>query len=212
MKDKENQHTSLLTFGERLDYFLRSAHITRANYAEILEVSGSSVSNYISDRQEMKYNSLLKTYNLGCDLTWLLTGEGVMFAKNQQGKKLAMQETQYYDDETEEELRAAHERYALVRQWLTVTGSIEEYWMKCREVQPEMTLNEVLALEGRAVLPERGLREQYYLWLIESGINIDWLIGGGEDAEEPFTKTPEGKALLETIIHRIERKLALMGV
>jgi hypothetical protein len=103
-------------------------------------------------------------------------------------------------------------RYSLVRSWLTVTGSMEEWWMKCREVQPDMTFNEVLALEGLAEMPLRGNREKYNMWLAESGINLEWLVGVGENVDEPFAQTKEGEGLQKAIFHRVtQRKLALVA-
>ena len=78
--------------------------------------------------------------------------------------------------------------------------------MKCREVQPDMSFNEVLALEGLAEMPERGLRDEYYLWLVQSGINIEWLIGAGDDVVHPFSDDVAGTSLRDAVLTRAQRR------
>ena len=64
------------TLGDRLSKAMRAADVTRADIAEYLGVSPTTIGNYTSDRVPVKKQTLrLWSMRTGVPLTWLETGE-----------------------------------------------------------------------------------------------------------------------------------------
>lgn len=279
----ENKQT---TFGERLEFFIKIAEFSKAEYAESVGVNPNTVTNYLNDRTSPPLSVLRATYQMGCNLNWLITGDGSVYADNFMGsivarktdgeemvtdemsrkyenaKRKALESlddeaigqlmrrffynmvltVDHLENEPQMKRRIGHflngnlennfdpfapppptlneerenyriqrlqesewkkleeYRYSLVRSWLTETGSIEEWYLKCKEALPNITFNEVMALEGHAFVEyNHETQTALYEWLGKNGISVDWLLGLSEDANEPFRNTPEGEKLRKKV-------------
>lgn len=63
------------TIGKRLRQFAKDKYGTVRKLAELLEMSEENLSQYTRDKSKPGANMLLKLNELGCDLSWLLTGK-----------------------------------------------------------------------------------------------------------------------------------------
>jgi transcriptional regulator with XRE-family HTH domain len=76
------------TKGERLRHFAKFLSGTLAAFAEELGIAPSQLQNHITGNRFPKDDMLEKIAALGCNIHWLLTGEGLMFADNEAGRAL----------------------------------------------------------------------------------------------------------------------------
>ena len=66
------------TIGSRLRYLRDLCNLTQRKVAESLNVSGQAVTAWENDRNNMTVENAISFHRLtGCDLHWLLTGEGI---------------------------------------------------------------------------------------------------------------------------------------
>lgn len=65
-----------MSIGERLKEFGLERFSTLKEFAEALDMSYPNLYHYLSDKHEPGTPILLKLSELGCDINWLLTGEG----------------------------------------------------------------------------------------------------------------------------------------
>ena len=80
--------TGVDDFGQRLEYFLEIANIPKIKLAEMFHVSKTSITSYVQSRSEISFANLYLLHQKGCNLTWLITGKGEMFADNEYGNLL----------------------------------------------------------------------------------------------------------------------------
>ncbi len=81
------------------------------------------------------------------------------------------------------------QRWELVREWLTTTGTITEWYFLVQSHCDGVTLNDLLAVEAGEIDPPPVLA----LWVLSRGISLDWLIGVPE--APPFSSAEEGEHL-----------------
>lgn len=60
-------------------------------FAEAVKMAPPNLQKYMNDDREPGSGVLRKLYNLGCNINWLLTGHGDMFAENEVGRLLLSQ-------------------------------------------------------------------------------------------------------------------------
>lgn len=78
-----------LTSGERLQKFISVTGKRKGIFAEELGVKASQLSRYLGERGQLPQREVLEGLAaLGCNLHWLITGEGGMFAENPAGMML----------------------------------------------------------------------------------------------------------------------------
>jgi transcriptional regulator with XRE-family HTH domain len=81
----------LESFAERLEYFLKMKEISKGAFADLLGVPQSQISRYVKVGDDVslpRTDVLLRMAETGCNIHWLITGEGAMYAENEEGKKL----------------------------------------------------------------------------------------------------------------------------
>lgn len=103
------------TFSERFEKFYSSTGLSKGDFAELLDIPGSQLSRYLNNNQVPQEEKLKNIAKAGCNLHWLLTGEGDMFAKNAAGEKLR---SKWKEDEygiTENELSTPEETILIPR-------------------------------------------------------------------------------------------------
>lgn len=76
------------TIGARLERFVGSAFPSKAAFARQLGWDPASATKYFKGKQEPGKVLLKKLLELGCNLAWLQTGHGDMYAANPAGKAL----------------------------------------------------------------------------------------------------------------------------
>lgn len=75
--------------GERFEQFIAVTGMKKGAFAEAIGIRSSQLSRYLKqDAQMPQRDVLVKLAALGCNLHWLLTGEGVMTADNEAGRAL----------------------------------------------------------------------------------------------------------------------------
>lgn len=85
---KNSVKPSIEKFGERLEYFLKIANISKSKLAEILDVTGTTITSYVQSRNQPSMETILVFDKLGCDINWLITGRGEMFSDTMKGREL----------------------------------------------------------------------------------------------------------------------------
>jgi transcriptional regulator with XRE-family HTH domain len=64
----------------RLKKLITYLKISNKEFAEIITISPNALSHYLNGRRNISNNIIAKIHkNTGCNLNWLLTGEGEMF-------------------------------------------------------------------------------------------------------------------------------------
>lgn len=194
------------------------------DFAAFLGMSGSNFSQYLRGERGIKGSKLyLRLIENGFNPDWILTGEGSRYAENEAGRKLkeqhnaalrfasknvsAVQEiaqqtetTEIEEEDDEKILQYIYKRYELLRSWLTESGTITEWYLKCKEAVPGMTLTDVLALEGMAEGSSKRPPKEFFAFVHRSGIDVSWLEGFIDG--DPFREGVEGEALKERLIER----------
>lgn len=192
------------------------------DFAAFLGMSGSNLSQYLRGERGIKGSRLyLRLIEKGFNPDWILTGAGSRYADNEAGRKLkeehnaamrfasknvsAVQELENAVDtevgEGDENLaQFLHKRYELLRTWLTESGTITEWYLKCKEAAPSMTLTDVLALEGFAESGNKRPPKEFFAFVHKSGIDVSWLEGFIDG--DPFREGAEGETLKRRLIER----------
>lgn len=192
------------------------------DFAAFLGMSGSNFSQYLRGERGIKGSKLyLRLIESGFNPDWILTGTGSRYAENEVGRKLKEQhnaalrfasknvsavqdlenETETAENDEDKNLvQFLYKRYELLRTWLTESGTITEWYLKCKEVAPEMTLTDVLALEGFAEGGSKRPPKEFFTYVHKSGIDVSWLEGFIDG--DPFREGAEGEALKRRLIER----------
>lgn len=211
------------TPGERIKQIAKSVFGSVGNMAVALKMTQASLSQYITARRDVGPALILNLERIGIGSDYILSGNGSVYADNDAGRKLreqhnaalrfasknvsAVQElestvdTEVGEDEEDENLvQFLHKRYELLRTWLTESGTITEWYLKCKEAAPSMTLTDVLALEGFAEGGSKRPPKDFFAFVHKSGVDVSWLEGFIDG--DPFREGAEGDALKERLIKR----------
>jgi transcriptional regulator with XRE-family HTH domain len=71
--------------GERLEIFISACGYKKGDFAAVLGIQQPQLSRYLgASAQTPQKEILTKLFNLGCNLNWLLTGEGEMYTDQRQ--------------------------------------------------------------------------------------------------------------------------------
>lgn len=73
--------------GERLREFARRCYRSVAELEREMEV-GKVLGQYVRGPSEPGFGLLQRLYRAGCNINWLLSGEGSMYAPNARGREL----------------------------------------------------------------------------------------------------------------------------
>lgn len=99
-------NTNKIEMGQRLKKFLNVIGMPQAELAKRLSNPRQNISKYINGTLNIQ-NITADLHEIGCNLTWLFTGEGSMFADNEAGRKLAkeheVQNTPIHEFETNDD-------------------------------------------------------------------------------------------------------------
>lgn len=86
--------------GKRFKLFLTKSKLKQKDVAKIFNCYSTDITKLINGAMHLqKYSKQI--YFLGCNLNWLLTGEGSMYADNKAGKELKVkyEEPEYIQEE-----------------------------------------------------------------------------------------------------------------
>jgi transcriptional regulator with XRE-family HTH domain len=73
------------SISNRLTVFISDSYGQKQRFAEAIGVSASTISHYLAGSKEPSAEVLRKIAAAGCNVHWLLTGEGEMWAANATG-------------------------------------------------------------------------------------------------------------------------------
>ncbi|HVZ38926.1 MAG TPA: helix-turn-helix transcriptional regulator [Candidatus Kapabacteria bacterium] len=76
------------TTGGRMRTFGETVYNSVKEFAEAVKMAPPNLQKYMNDDREPGSGVLRKLYALGCNVNWLLTGQGDMFADNDPGRAL----------------------------------------------------------------------------------------------------------------------------
>mgnify|MGYP000028081636 CR=1 FL=1 len=76
------------TKGNRLRSFAKARCGTLVAFASLLGVAPQQLQPYVSNKRFPQDDILEKMAAMGCNIHWLLTGEGAMYADNEAGREL----------------------------------------------------------------------------------------------------------------------------
>lgn len=106
--------------------------------------------------------------------------------------------------ETPEAIYARAKRWQLVREWLTETGTMTEWYFMANSVDGGISLEFLMFMEAVCPEPEELPDIQpFWAWLNKSGINTDWLKGGHGPA---WNEEKWGAELRERLKKRFNRQ------
>jgi hypothetical protein len=76
------------TAGDRLRFFGETVYDSVKEYALAIKMAPPNLQKYMNNEREPGSTVLRKLYALGCNINWLLSGQGEMFADNEVGRHL----------------------------------------------------------------------------------------------------------------------------
>lgn len=82
---------SPMTTGERMRLFGETVYKSVKEFAEAVKMAPPNLQKYMNNDREPGSGVLRKLYALGCNINWLLTGQGDMFADNEVGRMRMLQ-------------------------------------------------------------------------------------------------------------------------
>jgi hypothetical protein len=189
---------------------------SRSDFARAIGKTPQNLNAFF--RQDSKPGSdfLTEIFRLGFSSDWLLTGEGSMYADNEAGRALAQKfgasneaiesngQKEISTGETPEAIYARAKRWQLVREWLTETGTMTEWYFMANSVDGGISLEFLMFMEAVCPEPEELPDIQpFWAWLNKSGINTDWLKGGHGPA---WNEEKWGAELRERLKKRFNRQ------
>jgi hypothetical protein len=79
---------TLASTGQRMRFFGETVYRSVKEFAEAVKMAPPNLQKYMNDDREPGSGVLRKLYSLGCNINWLLTGQGPMFADNEVGRTI----------------------------------------------------------------------------------------------------------------------------
>ena len=76
------------TKGDRLRAFAKASSGALSSMADALGIEPQQMQPYVSNKRFPKHDILEKLAAMGCNVHWLLTGQGEMYADNEAGREL----------------------------------------------------------------------------------------------------------------------------
>ena len=64
--------------GNRIREYSKYLNLSLIKFADLLDISNQNLAYYVNNRSKPCSDLLIKFHNLGCNIVWLLTGEGSM--------------------------------------------------------------------------------------------------------------------------------------
>lgn len=77
-----------MTSGQRMRLFGESVYSSIKEFAQAVKMAPPNLQKYMNDEREPGSGILRRLYDIGCNINWLLTGNGNMFADNEIGRSL----------------------------------------------------------------------------------------------------------------------------
>jgi phage repressor protein C with HTH and peptisase S24 domain len=79
-----------MSLSERLRLFIKTVYDNKVSvFAQVAEIKENSVYRYLAAKQSPDADALVKMeQNAGVNISWLLTGNGAMYANNEAGRAI----------------------------------------------------------------------------------------------------------------------------
>ena len=78
----------IMTAGDRLKIVRESFNLNQKEFADKIEITQVNLSRYENNKYYIPDETKEKLYQLGVNLNWLLTGNGDMFIRQEEGNEL----------------------------------------------------------------------------------------------------------------------------
>ncbi len=162
---------------DRLLLFIQNCYGGRSVFADEINISRSTISRYITDKNFPTEESLLKFHKAGLSIDWYLTGNGSMYASNAKGIELE-------NRNMFKNLRPVKNPFERIKYWIRINYiTLENFCL----------INNLDYKKIKKVLFEEVLIDlELFEVLNKSGCNIHWLATGTGDMYE---NNPVGQIL-----------------
>lgn len=144
---------SAATPGHRLRYFVDTVYLTVKAFAEAVGMQPSNLHKYLNDEREACISVLARFAGAGCDIHWMVSGEGDMFADNEKGNAFRRRFGNAND------FPSLASSPAFMREQQELTGELdrlrEKLWQSPADHREELLLEQNRLLEKWARLIER---------------------------------------------------------
>ncbi len=77
-----------MTTGKRIRLFGETVYASIKDFATDLQMAPSNLQKYMNSEREPGMGILVRMLEMGCNINWLLSGKGRMFADNETGRAL----------------------------------------------------------------------------------------------------------------------------
>jgi transcriptional regulator with XRE-family HTH domain len=167
-----------MTLGNRISLFINSCYKSQSQFAELVQLDPSSLNRYIHNKCTPTIDILEKFKKLGMSIDWLIDGQGSMFAQNEVGGKLKINNR--LTNNSPDEINKSNKFINRIKTWIYDNyGNLENL---CHTFQAEFEdLSNVIFLHS---IPDTS----FYSIIEEAGCNFNWIItGDGDCYNDTFT-------------------------
>ncbi len=169
-QDGENK----MDFHQRLSSFISNNYESNIFYSNFIKIDSTQLNKYTKGRHYPSFETLIKFYESGVSLDWLLSGDGSMFAENEKGNELKVK----YETKNKGIILEIKSR---IRKWILDNYKTFENFGVENDMDTEELMSELESLS----YPKPQLLYKLKL----AGCNIKWAVGG---KGEPYLNNPRG--------------------
>lgn len=192
----------------RLKNIIKIGFGSQSEFARALSMNPQEFTNYFGGRRGFGEALREKLESVGVSYEYFKSGTGSPYNLTEAGQQLAQKfgATPVISATAKDMPDQQPHKWALIREWLTETGTMTEWYFRIQERIPEMTLDYLLSLEGLVQAQERqDLETLLWSFLIQNGVNVDWLLPNAISAS-PFIDSPNGEALVARLKARYAKR------
>jgi len=166
-----------MQIGQRIEKFTRECYHTQTYFAECIGITISSLNRYIKGKYTPKFDMLLKFFDAGMSIDWLLNGSGSMYANNEKGREF---KKKYKSTEN----NYSNTPFGRAKQWIMENyGTLKEF-----AILINMNYDELNDIFNSTLIPDPSFLDL----MSRAGCSINWL-ATGEGSE--YENNPLGMLL-----------------
>lgn len=206
----DNKLTELSSEQARLKNIIKIGFGSQSEFARALSMNPQEFTNYFGGRRGFGEALREKLESVGVSYEYFKSGTGSPYNLTEAGQQLAQKfgATPVISAPAKAIPNQQPHKWALVREWLTETGTMAEWYFLLQQVIGKLPLDYVLSLEGKAPEHDKNTVEWYdrqvFTFVRERGIDPNWIFN--DDQHEQFAENEAGEALKARLIARYAPK------